>query len=76
MQRRTALMALAGCLAIMLAMGSLSLAAPPPHKVANLKFSGRLSEADRKYLGLEKPGAFTLQDIKAPYVLIEITRST
>ncbi len=76
MQRRIALMALAGCLMMMLAMSSLSLAAPPPQKVANLKFSGSLSAADRKYLGLEKPGAFTLQDIKAPYVLIEITRST
>ena len=76
MHRKAALMALAGCLTIMLAMGSLSLAAPPPHKVANLKFSGSLSAADRKYLGLEKPGAFTLQDIKAPYILIEITRST
>ena len=76
MQRKTILMALAGCLMILLAMSSLSFAAPPPHKVANLKFSGTLSAADRKYLGLEKPGAFTLQDIKAPYVLIEITRST
>jgi hypothetical protein len=76
MHRKAALMALAVGLTIMLAMGSLSLAAPPQHKVANLKFSGSLSEADRKYLGLEKPGAFTLQDIKAPYILIEITRST
>ena len=69
-------MALAGCLAILLAMGSLSFAAPPQKKIADLKFSGTLSEADQKYLGLEKPGAFTLQDIKAPYVLIEITRTT
>ena len=76
MQRKTILMALAGCLMIMLAMNSLSFAAPPQHKVANLKFSGNLSAADRQYLGLEKPGAFTLQDIKAPYILIEITRST
>jgi hypothetical protein len=76
MHRKVALMALAGCLAIWLASGSLSFAAPSQQKIANLKFSGTLSEADRKYLGLEKPGAFTLQDIKAPYVLIEITRST
>jgi hypothetical protein len=76
MHRKAALKALAGCLAILLAMGSLSVAAPRQHKIAFLKFSGTLSEADRKYLGLEKPGAFTLQDIKAPYVLIEITRST
>lgn len=76
MHRKTALKALAGCLAIWLAMGSLSAAAPPQHKIAFLKFSGTLSEADRQYLGLEKPGAFTLQDIKAPYVLIEIMRTT
>jgi peroxiredoxin len=68
--------ALAACLAILLATGSLSSAAPPPKKVADLKFSGALSEADQKYLGLEKPGAFTLQDIKAPYVLIEIMRTS
>ena len=76
MHQKTARMALAGCLAILLAMGSLSSAAPPQNKMAKLKFSGTLSEADQKYLGLEKPGAFTLQDIKAPYVLIEIMRTT
>ena len=76
MPRKTILMALAGCLTIWLAMVSLSSAAPPQSKIANLKFPGTLSEADRNYLGLEKPGPFTLQDIKAPYVLIEITRST
>jgi hypothetical protein len=76
MYRKTVLLALAGCWLIMLAMSSLSFATPPQHKVANLKFSGALSATDRSYLGLEKAGAFTLQDIKAPYVLIEITRST
>ena len=76
MHHKTARMALAGCLAILLAMVSLSLAAPSPQKIAAFKFSGTLSEADQEYLGLEKPGAFTLQDIKAPYVLIEITRTT
>ena len=76
MHQKTARMALAICLVIVLAMGSLASAAPPPNKLANLKFSGTLSDADQKYLGLEKPGAFTLQDIKAPYVLIEIMRTT
>ena len=76
MHRKTALMALAACLTIWLAMVSLSSSAPPQNKIANLKFSGTLSEADQKYLGLEKPGAFGLQDIKAPYVLMEITRTT
>jgi hypothetical protein len=76
MHRKTTLMALAGCLLLWLALASLSLAAPPPQKIANLKFAGTLSEVDQQYLGLEKPGAFTLQDIKAPYVLMEITRTT
>jgi hypothetical protein len=76
MHRKTVLMALAGCLTILLAIGSLSLAAPSQQKIAAFKFSGTLSQADQEYLGLEKPGAFTLQDIKAPYVLIEITRTT
>ena len=76
MHRKTGLKALAGGLTILLAMGTLVFAAPPPQKVAGLKFSGPVSEADQKYLGLEKPGPFTLQDIKAPYVLMEITRTT
>jgi hypothetical protein len=76
MHRRTALRGLAGCLAIFLAITSLSFAASSQQKIAAFKFPPTLSEADQKYLGLEKPGAFTLQDIKAPYVLIEITRST
>lgn len=41
----------------------------------NLKFSKTISEADRAYLGLKKPGAFTLQDIQAKYVLLEILNS-
>jgi hypothetical protein len=76
MHHKTALKVLAGCLTILLAGASLSFAAPSQQKIGALKFSSTLSEADQKYLGLEKPGAFTLQNIKAPYVLIEITRST
>ena len=48
MHPKTARMALAGCLAIGLAMGSLSLAAPPQKKIADLKFSGVLSETAQK----------------------------
>ena len=69
-------MALIACLAITLAWWSPSSSATSSQKIANLKFSGTLSEADQNYLGLEKPGAFSLKDIKAPYVLIEITRTT
>jgi len=76
MHRKPALLALVGCLTILPALASWSMAAPPRASLAQLKFSGTIEEADQKYLGLEKPGAFTLQDIKAPYVLIEITRTT
>jgi thiol-disulfide isomerase/thioredoxin len=38
----------------------------------DLTFSGTLSAADRAYLGLSRPGEFTLKDIQAKYVLIEI----
>jgi hypothetical protein len=75
MRYRTAVMALIACLVITVAFISQTCAAPQA-KIANLKFSGTLSEADQNYLGLEKPGAFTLKDIKAQYVLIEITRTT
>jgi peroxiredoxin len=69
-------MSLVGCLTILLAMVSLSSSAPSQQRIAAFKFSGTLSQGDQNYLGLEKPGPFTLQDIKAPYVLIEIMRTT
>ena len=49
MQPQTARMDLAGCLAICLDRGSLSPAATPEKKSADLKFSGALSEADQKF---------------------------
>jgi hypothetical protein len=73
---KAAALALAGCLAILLGFGSLSLAASDNAKIANLKFSGPVSEADQKYLGLKNHGNFSLQEIQAPYVLIEIMRTT
>jgi thiol-disulfide isomerase/thioredoxin len=41
-------------------------------RFADLTFSGALSVEDRAYLGLTRPGAFTLKDIQARYVLLEI----
>jgi len=76
MPRKMAFMALVGCLTILLAFSAASSGGPVNTTIANLKFVGTISEADRSYLGLEKPGAFTLQDIKAPYVLLEIMRTT
>ncbi len=76
MRHKTTALALAGCLMILLGSTSSSLAAADNAKIANLKFSGPVSGADQKYLGLKNPGNFSLQDIQAPYVLIEITRTT
>lgn len=58
---------------IFVALTSLALANPG---IAQFKFSGPITDADRLYLGLEKPGPFRLQDIKTPYILIEIMRTT
>ena len=53
-----------------------SILAAVPLKVGsqfgNLKFAKTISAADQDYLGLKQPGAFTLKDIQAEYVLIEI----
>lgn len=76
MRQKTTALALAGCLAILLGFSSSLSAASDNAKIAHLKFSGPVSEADQKYLGLKNPGNFSLQDIQAPYVLIEITRTT
>ncbi|MHB9072318.1 MAG: hypothetical protein ACYC6G_02210 [Desulfobaccales bacterium] len=76
MRYKTFALALAGCLTILLGFSSSSFAASDNAKIANLKFSGPVTEADQKYLGLKSPGNFSLQDIQAPYVLIEITRTT
>jgi hypothetical protein len=73
---KTVIKVLAGCLTLLLTISSLVSAAQSQHKIAQFKFSGPLSEADQKYLGLEKSGPFTLQDINALYVFIEIMRTT
>ena len=41
-------------------------------KVGNLKFAKCLTAADQQYLGLAAMGPFTLNDIKATYVFVEI----
>jgi peroxiredoxin len=76
MPQKFALLALAACLALVLGGPGRLSGAVAASKIAHLKFSGAISDADRQYLGLEKPGAFSLQDIKAPYVLLEIMRTT
>ena len=41
-------------------------------RFSSLTFSGALSDADRLYLGLARPGEFTLMNIQARYLLIDI----
>jgi thiol-disulfide isomerase/thioredoxin len=80
MNGKKKLVILASCLALLCLWGVAALAADVEPKVGlqagNVKFSPTLSAEDQKYLGLEKPGAFTLQDIKAPYVLVESFNTT
>ena len=58
------------CLASQIAPARADLAVG--QRFADLTFSGTLSAADRAYLGLTRPGPFTLKDIQARYVLLEI----
>jgi peroxiredoxin len=41
-------------------------------RFGGLTFSGTISDADRSYLGLARPGPFTLDNIHARYLLIQI----
>ncbi|MBI4644019.1 MAG: TlpA family protein disulfide reductase [Deltaproteobacteria bacterium] len=63
------------CLALLLFVAAVSLAADVEPKVGqsvgNVKFPKPASDEEAKYLGLDKAAEFTLKDIKAPYVLVE-----
>ena len=65
-----------GCLALIFLFGAVSLAAAEAEPkvgqtLSNVKLPAPMSDEDAKYLGLGKVAEFTLQDIKAPYVLVE-----
>ncbi|MCL4500766.1 MAG: hypothetical protein M1438_02785 [Deltaproteobacteria bacterium] len=64
-----------GCLALIFLFGAVSLAvgAEPTlgQTLGNVKFPKPMSDEDAKYLGLNKAVEFSLQDIEAPYVLVE-----
>jgi peroxiredoxin len=77
MNRKAAILSLLMALWLVFSFCSILAAAPLQvgSQFGNLKFSKTISEADRTYLGLKKPGEFTLQDIPANYVLIEILNS-
>jgi thiol-disulfide isomerase/thioredoxin len=72
---RKKLMVLACCLALVFSLRAVALAAKSEPKVGqsvgNLTFPPPLSEEDANYLGLTKRDAFSLQEIKSPYVLVE-----
>jgi hypothetical protein len=77
---RTRMSMVMGCLALVLLFGASALAAEAEPQVGQtvgkVKFSKPMSIEDAKYLGLEKPVEFALQDIKAPYVLVEQMNTT
>ncbi|MGA9821565.1 MAG: TlpA family protein disulfide reductase [Desulfobaccales bacterium] len=68
-------MVLACCLAVVFSFGAVALAAESEPKVGqsvgNVTFPPPLSQEDANYLGLTRMDAFSLQEIKSPYVLVE-----
>jgi peroxiredoxin len=67
-------LALGSLLALMFFLGSVAAAADVEPKVGQqvtFKFGKPMSDADAKYLGLEKAQEFTVKDVKAPYLLVE-----
>ena len=75
MNRKSRWLALGCCLALLVFCTTVSFAQEKEptvgQSVGNVKFPKPASEADAKYLGLSKAQAFTLKDIKSPYVLVE-----
>lgn len=69
-----------GCLALIFLFYTATQAAEAEPKVGqmvgNAKFPQPMSDADAKYLGLDKAGLFTIHDTKAPYLLVEQMNTT
>jgi thiol-disulfide isomerase/thioredoxin len=80
MDRKSRWFAGACCLALLLFSAAVSLAEDVEPKVGqsvgNFKFPAPATDEEAKYLGLAKAEAFTLKDIKAPYVLVEQFNTT
>ena len=74
MNRKVAGLSLLIGVALTLALCSALLAAPlgVGFMAGNLKFAKTMAPADQAYLGLKSPGPFTLKDIQADYVLVEV----
>jgi thiol-disulfide isomerase/thioredoxin len=80
MKRKSRWLALGCCLSLVIMVAAVSLAADVEPKVGqsvgNFKFPAPLDDADAKYLGLAKAAAFTLKEVKSPYVLVEQFNTT
>lgn len=77
MTKRKFLMIVACCLGLSLLLAGAALAQPKVgDKVGNLKFGKPMNEADMKYLGLDKMDPFTLKDIKAKYIMVDVFSTT
>jgi protein-disulfide isomerase len=70
------------CLALLLGFGALSLAGAAEKEpvvgqsVGIAKFKAPITEEGAKYLGLAKADAFTLADVKTPYLMVEQFNTT
>jgi peroxiredoxin len=75
MSRKSKALALGCCLALIFFVGAVALGAEADPKVGQVvgpvKFNPPITAEGAKYLGLAKQEAFTLKDVKAPYVLVE-----
>ena len=75
--RKNKLLVLSCCLALVCFLGAVSLAGAAEKEpvvgqsVGIAKFKAPITEEGAKYLGLAKADAFTLKDVKAPYLLVE-----
>lgn len=80
MTRKSIMLILGTCLALLLGGLSLALATEKEpvvgYNAGNVPFSAPLTSEDRAYLGLAQSGPFTLKDIKASYVLVESFNTT
>ncbi len=78
MKKKTLLLVL-GISLLVLMLGSAAFAEKEPAvglNIGNVAFSAPVTPEDATYLGLAGPNAFTLSDIKAPYVLMESMNTT
>ncbi len=80
MKHKSRLLVLATCLGVlMLCQVALVAAESEPSvgmNIGNVSFSAPIAAEDATYLGLAGQSAFTLRDIKSPYVLVESFNTT